>query len=257
MSLTLYHAEPIANSAKSLIPLYEKGIPFESRYVDLGKFEQHEPWFLELNPDGQVPVLVHDGHVVRHTTVINEYLEEAFPDTPPLRPADPLGRARMRDWNKFVDEQVMNFVSMHGWNRRVALLARQYEDDAFERFVARIPLLEQREKWKTARAGFDPKDLDNSTRKVLVAVEKAEAQLGETPWLAGDIFTLADVNFFSHCAMMLTRLFPEIGRPERYPRLYEWVDRIRARPGVARALQSPDHTDPAIKIAIEKPRGAA
>ncbi len=254
MALTLYHAEPLANSAKSLIPLHEKGLAFESRYVDLGKFEQHEPWFLELNPEGQVPVLVHDGAIVRHTTVINEYLEDAFPDTPPLRPVDALGKARMRDWNKFVDEQVMNFVSIHGWNRRVALLARQFEEAEFDRYVARIPLLEQREKWKTARAGFDPKDLANAERKVRIAVDKAESQLGETPWLAGDMFTLADINFFSHCAMMLTRLFPEIGKPELYPRLYAWADRIRARPGVAAALAGPDHTDPAIKAAIEKPR---
>ena len=256
MSLTLYHAEPIANSAKSLIPLHEKGIAFDSRYVDLGRFEQHEPWFLELNPDGQVPVLVHDGAVITHTTVINEYLEDAFPRTPPLRPADALGRARMRDWNKFVDEQVMNFVSIHGWNRRVALLARQYDDDAFEGFVSRIPLLEQREKWRTARAGFDRTDLDNAERKVRIAVDRAEAQLGLTPWLAGEMFTLADINFFSHCAMMLTRLFPEIGKPDLYPRLYAWADRIRARPGVAAALASPDHTDPAIKAAIERPRSA-
>ena len=254
MALTLYHAEPLANSGKCLIPLHEKGLAFESRYVDLGKFEQHEPWFLALNPDGQVPILVHDGVVLRQTTVINEYLEDAFPGAPPLRPADPVGKALMREWNKFIDEHVMSYVSIHGWNRRVALLARQYDDDAFEAYVSRIPLHEQREKWRTARAGFDPKELDNATRKVRLAVDKVEAQLGESPWLVGDMFTLADINFFAHCAMMLTRLFPEIGKPELYPRLYAWADRIRARPGVAAALASPDHTDPAIKAAIERPR---
>jgi glutathione S-transferase len=75
--LKLYHAEPVANSLKSLIPLHEKGLAFESVYVDLHKFEQHEPWFVALNPVGQVPVLDHDGILVTHTTVINEYLEDA------------------------------------------------------------------------------------------------------------------------------------------------------------------------------------
>ena len=245
--LKLYHAEPVANSLKSLIPLHEKGLQFESRYVDLHKFEQHEPWFVAINPEGQVPVLDHDGVIVTHTTVINEYLEDAFPDAPPLRPADPAGKARMRYWNKFVDEHVMNYVSMWGWHRMVGVIARGIESGEFEKLVDRIPLPEQREKWKTARSGFSEADLANATRKVGVAVDKVEDQLGRTPWLAGDMFTLADINFFSHCGMMIARLFPEIGTPERCPRLLAWADRIRARPGAAAALASPDHTNPALR----------
>ncbi|MGZ8362093.1 MAG: glutathione S-transferase family protein, partial [Allosphingosinicella sp.] len=109
MALKYYHAEPLANSLKSMIPLFEKGLEFESVYVNLHKFEQHEPWFVAINPEGQVPVLDHDGAIVTHTTVINEYYEDAFPDLPPLRPNTPLGNARMRYWNKFIDEHVMNF----------------------------------------------------------------------------------------------------------------------------------------------------
>ena len=48
--LKLYHAEPLANSLKCLIPLKEKGLEFDSRYVDLHKFEQHEPWFVATQP---------------------------------------------------------------------------------------------------------------------------------------------------------------------------------------------------------------
>ena len=59
--------------------------------------------------------------------MINEYLEDAFPELPPLRPADPVGKARMRFWNKFVDEHVMNYVSMHGWHRMVSIIARSIE----------------------------------------------------------------------------------------------------------------------------------
>ena len=215
MSLKLYHAEPVANSLKSLIPLKEKGLEFESRYVDLHKFEQHEPWFVKINPEGQVPVLDHDGVIITHTTVINEYLEDAFPEAPPLRPADPVGKARMRYWNKFIDEHVMNYVSMWGWHRLIGVIARGIEEGEFEQLVERIPLYEQREKWRTARSGFDEKDLANATRKIEVAVDKVEEQLKQTQWLAGDMFTLADINFFSHCGMMLARMFPEIGTPER------------------------------------------
>ena len=245
--LKLYHAEPVANSLKSLIPLKEKGLEFESHYVDLHKFEQHSEWFVKLNPEGQVPVLVHDDTVVTHTTVINEYLEDAFPDAPPLRPNEPKGNARMRFWNKFVDEHVMNFVSMHGWHRMVGVIARGIDSGEFEKLVERIPLHEQREKWKTARSGFSEADLANATRKIEVAVQKVEDQLADTPWLAGDMFTLADINFFSHCGMMIARMFPEIGNPERCPRLLDWAERMRARPGVKAALEMPDHTNPALR----------
>ncbi|HZF17630.1 MAG TPA: glutathione S-transferase family protein [Steroidobacteraceae bacterium] len=245
--LTLYHAEPIANSLKSLIPLKEKGLEFRSVYVDLHKFEQHQPWFIAINPEGQVPVLDHDGTIVTHTTVINEYLEDVFPAAPPLRPADAAGRARMRYWNKFIDEHVMNYVSMHGWHRMVGIIARSVEAGEFEKLLARIPLHEQREKWRTARSGFSEADLANATRKVEVAVDKVERQLTQAPWLAGDMFTLADINFLSHCGLALDRLFPEMNAKTRAPRLIDWVERAKARPGVKAALAMPDHTNPALR----------
>jgi glutathione S-transferase len=247
MALKYYHAEPVANSLKSMIPLKEKGLDFESVYVDLHKFEQHQPWFVAINPEGQVPVLDHDGTIITHTTVINEYLEDAFPDAPPLRPTTPEGNARMRYWNKFIDEHVMNFVSMHGWHRMVGVIARGVDSGEFEKLVERIPLHEQREKWKTARSGFSEADLANATRKIEVAVDKVEAQLGAHDWLAGDMFTLADINFYAHCGMMVERMFPELDIATRAPRLVGWRDRVTARPGVAAALGMPDHTAPGLR----------
>jgi glutathione S-transferase len=244
MALKYYHAEPLANSLKSMIPLFEKGLPFESIYVDLHKFEQHEPWFVAINPEGQVPVLDHDGVIITHTTVINEYLEDAFPDAPPLRPADPEGKARMRYWNKFVDEHVTNHVSMHGWHRMVGVIARGIEGGAFEDLMARIPLPDQRKKWIDARSGFSEDLLANATAKIEYAVAKVEAQLAKTAWLAGDMYTLADINFYCHCGMMVERMFPEMAIG---PRLIEWRDRMTARPKVAEALAMPDHTNPALR----------
>jgi len=240
--LKLYHAEPMANSLKCLIPVHEKGLAFESHYVNLHLFEQHSDAFLRINPEGRVPVLVHDGAVITQSTVINEYLEDAFPDTPPLRPGDALGKALMRTWNKFIDEQLMNYVSIHGWNRRIAIVARGFSEDEFERLMARIPLLEQREKWRTARRGFPEAELANATRKVILAADHAEAQLSRTPWLAGSAFTLADVNFFAHFGGLMQRLFPELATETRYPRIFEWAGKVKARPGVAAALAMPNHT---------------
>jgi glutathione S-transferase len=247
MTLKYYHAEPAANSLKSMIPLKEKGLEFESLYVDLHKFEQHSDWFVKINPEGQVPVLDHDGVLITHTTVINEYLEDAFPDAPPLRPADAVGKARMRYWNKFIDEHVMNHVSMWGWHRMVGVIARNIESGEFEKLLERIPLHEQREKWKTARSGFSETDLANATRKIELAVDKVETQLAQTRWIAGDMFTTADANFYSMCGMMVERMFPEMKIASRCPRLVDWRERMTARPGVKAALEMPDHTAPGLR----------
>ncbi len=247
MALKLYHAEPVANSLKSIIPFHARGIPFESVYVDLHKFQQHEPWFVAINPEGQVPVLDHDGVIVTHSTVINEYLEDAFPDYPSLRPADPVGKARMRYWNKFVDEHVMNYVSMHGWHRLITVISRNIESGEFEKLMERIPLPDQRRKWMNARSGFTEDQLAHATEKVAYAVDKVEKHLSENEWFAGGMFSLADINFYSHCGMMIERLFPDLDARTRAPHMIEWRDRVTALPGVAKALAGPDKTDPRLR----------
>ena len=251
MALKYYHAEPMANSLKSMIPLKEKGLAYESVYVDLHKFEQHSDWFVAINPEGQVPVLDHDGAIVTHTTVINEYLEDVFPDDQPaggpLRPQDPLGAARMRTWNKFVDEQVMNYVSMHGWHRLVRVIANSIEDGKFEELMRHVPLPDQKKKWETARSGFAQKDLDHATEKIGYALDRVERQLGETAYLAGDTYTLADINFYSHCGMMVDRMFPQFEVGDNYPNLVRWRDSISDRPAVQDALASEDRTQPGLR----------
>lgn len=251
MTLKYYHAEPLANSLKSMVPLKEKGLAYESIYVDLHKFEQHSDWFVAINPEGQVPVLDHDGTIITHTTVINEYLEDAFPDAQPadgpLRPRNPVGAARMRYWNKFVDEHVMNHVSMHGWHRMIRIVTRNIEQGTFDQLMERIPLPDQRKKWMTARSGFSDADLANATDKIVYALNKIEDQLGQTAWLAGDAYTLADINFYSHCGAMVERMFPELEVAANYPRICAWRDKVSERPAVAEALKGEDRTMPGLR----------
>jgi glutathione S-transferase len=153
----------------------------------------------------------------------------------------------MRYWNKFVDEHVMNYVSIHGWHRMVRVIARAIEAGEFEKLLARIPLHEQREKWRTARSGFSEADLANATRKIEVAIDKVEKQLAQTPWLAGSMYTLADINFYSMCGAAVQRMFPEMDVENRAPRLVDWVARMNARPGVQAALAMPNRTNPALR----------
>jgi len=251
MALTYYHAEPLANSLKSMIPLHEKGLDYTSVYVDLHQFQQHSEWFTAINPEGQVPVLDHDGTIVTHTTVINEYLEDAFPEANPadgpLRPRDAAGAARMRYWNKFVDEQVMNHVSMHGWHRLIRVITASIEADRFEDLMSHVPLPDQQAKWRTARSGFSQADLDQATAKIEYALAKVEGQLGQTAYLAGNAYTLADINFYAHCGVMANRMFPDLRVDERFPNLVRWREAISDRPAVQAALTSEDRTRPGLR----------
>src|SRR5258708_17133477 len=88
MSLTLYHWEPNANSGKPMLALAEKGVDYHSHYLDLLRFDQHQPEYLQVNPDGTIPALVHDGRVLTESTPMLEYIDEQF-EGPQLRPADP------------------------------------------------------------------------------------------------------------------------------------------------------------------------
>ena len=80
--------------------------------MNLGVGEQHQPGYLKINANGVVPALVHDGSVFVELTVINEYLEEAFPEHP-LLPANPHAlRARVREWTVQIDENIQAFAGV-------------------------------------------------------------------------------------------------------------------------------------------------
>jgi maleylacetoacetate isomerase len=84
-------------SYRARIALNYKGIAYEAVPVDLRApaSAQRTPQFLQLNPEGLVPVLVDGGQVIRQSLAIIEYLEEAYP-APPLLPRTPLERAQVR-----------------------------------------------------------------------------------------------------------------------------------------------------------------
>ena len=78
------------------IALNFKGLQAERTFVHLRKGNQRAEEYLALNPQGLVPALaLDDGRVLRQSLAIVEYLEEAHPQ-PPLLPAEPLARARVR-----------------------------------------------------------------------------------------------------------------------------------------------------------------
>jgi glutathione S-transferase len=233
MMLKLYSFGPGANSLKPMLALYEKGLDFTVHRLNPAIFEHHEDWFKAINPRGQVPALDHDGHIITESTVICEYLEDVFPDANPLRPSDPVARAEMRVWTKWVDEYFCWCVSTVGWERMIGPMARALSDDEFEAKIARIPVVEQQTKWRNARKGFDKAVLADEMRKIGVSVKRLETRLSESEWLAGDQYTLADICNFA-IAMGMQFGFPEFVNAGETPHLLAWINRIAARPATVK-----------------------
>jgi glutathione S-transferase len=239
--VVLYHAEPMSNSLKVLQAVHEKGVPFESRYVDLTRFEQHAPAYLKINPAGQVPTLVHNGRVLTESTVINEYIDRVF-DGSPLRPPDPYDEAQMRVWTKYVDEVFRPALSFLAWDRLIPGLVRSLGEDEFERRLARIPLADKRDKWElAAKGGFTDRERAAWGRQLAETAERVETALDGHDWLVADIFTLADIAVFA-MAVSMPHSHPDLWNAERTPRATAWLNRMRTRPGVAAALEMPNRS---------------
>jgi RNA polymerase-associated protein len=90
--LTLYDAARCPFCARVRIVLHEKDVPVEPVAIDLA---DRPAWLYEKNPSGKVPVLEEDGWLLAESAVVDEYLNERYPE-PPLLPDDPAERAAAR-----------------------------------------------------------------------------------------------------------------------------------------------------------------
>ena len=100
--MDLYHNNMSTCAQKVRLVLREKGLAVREHHLNLRAGDQNTPDYLRMNPKGVVPTLVdHDTPIVE-STVICEYLEDAYPQVS-LRPEDPLQRARMRWWTQLPD----------------------------------------------------------------------------------------------------------------------------------------------------------
>lgn len=93
--MKLYNYSRSSASFRVRIAANLKGITYEYASVNLMKGESRTLAYEALNPQGKVPSLEDDGHLITQSMAICEYLEEKHPN-PPLLPRDPAGRARVR-----------------------------------------------------------------------------------------------------------------------------------------------------------------
>ena len=111
MKPTLYHNNMSTCSQKVRLALAEKGVDFDSVELDLRRGDQMQPEYKAKNPNAVVPTLECDGRPVIESTVINEFIADAFAG-PDLRPEDPVEAAHMRLWTKQLDEGVHGVIGV-------------------------------------------------------------------------------------------------------------------------------------------------
>jgi GSH-dependent disulfide-bond oxidoreductase len=246
--LTLYHWEPNANSGKPMLALAEKGVEYRSHYLDLLKFDQHQPDYLRINPDGTIPALVHGARVLTESTPMMEYIDEQFAG-PPLRPRQPRELWRMRWWMRYFDAYFAPSLSMIGWSIFVGPAARQRDPQELRAAIDRIPLESRRVAWRKALFNeFTAEELTESRRRVSFAIGVLEKHLTEHTWIAGETYSLGDINGFNlGYALPLSQ--PERCNDEQTPRIMEWLRKIYERPA-ARQTWAKGRTQMASRIKL-------
>jgi len=199
--MKLYDFKSSPNCQRVKVVLAEKNLPYEIVPIDLRAQAQKTPDYLKLNPYGKVPVLTDDDTVLYESCIINEYLEEKYPN-PPLLPKDPGKKAKARI---LIDYGMAHF------------------DGAYQKL--RMELAK------------DPKEqsqqvVDNAKSDLKKLLQRLENDIGDQPYLVGD-FSLVDADLIPR----FTRLegFGVLPDPT-LPRLGKYLERMKARPSVKAIL---------------------
>lgn len=226
--LKLYHGVTSTCSKRVRITLAEKALAWDSHHINLAKFDQLEPWYLDLNPNGVVPTLVHDDKVIFESNFIIEYLDEAFPEKS-LRPADVHERWNMRVWmNRFeaVLHRNVNVISFIKQNRAERYTGMTPEE--FEAFLDRQATAEKRMQLKTRiEKGVSQNDMDFAEARIAEVLDDMETALADRPWLNGETLSLADISIAPFIERFEGNKLEKLVDWNNRPRLGDWWTRMQ------------------------------
>ena len=201
--IDLYTA-PTPNGFKASVTLEELELPYETHAIDLGRNTQKEPWFLALNPNGRIPVIVDreaDDFAVFETGAIMVYLAEK---TGKLLPTDPKGRSVVMQWLMF---QMGGLGPMMG-----------QANVFFRYFPEKIPAAIER--------------YQNESRRL---IEVLDGRLSQSEWLGGNEFTIADI---ANWCWARTYKWSGVSI-EGLTNVRRWFDVIKERPACRRGVEVP------------------
>ena len=229
--LELYHHGSSACAAKVRFALAEKQLTWQGHYVDILAGEQFKPEFLAINPKAVVPVLVHDGEIVRESTVICEYLEECFPQHR-IYPSSPLERAQVRIWTKAVDEELhpacsaITYVVSH---RHTILRAGAGSYEEFLSKGASEGVAARALKWQYVQQGLGAPGVADKIRLYDAYLHRMEEALQARDWLVGHAFSMADIAMTPYVNRLAALAMHGMWSGGRLPRVQRWFERMRER----------------------------
>jgi GSH-dependent disulfide-bond oxidoreductase len=238
MSMTLYHGEPNGPSFTVLAALFEKGLQADLIRIDLAAGARHglscaQQPEVAMSVEGEGPVLMVDGEGMTDSVFIACYLDDVGDGTP-LRPSDPHGRWETMAWCRQMIERAAPAAALLG--------CKAHPPKADPRMLADIGSADLRLRWEMIGTGrFADDELADSRLKIVAAVEKIEAKLDGRNWLMGR-FTIADLESYAWLAGMVD-LVPEAFAGKM--RTAAWMERIKGRPAVGRALSLATVANPA------------
>lgn len=195
--ITLHSYRRCPFAIRVRMTLHEKNIPFETIEEDLKNFS---PELKEKHPEAKVPVLIDGNLVLYESSIITEYLDEAYPG-PQLVPTDAKQKATMRIWTYWCNQ-------------------------IFK------PNLDKVKYGPVKLKAAELKKADEDLRSNL---EKLEKQLSQRPWILGSNFSLADIHLFPFYRQ-ITRMSPAFPGLENYPALRKWLEKITSRPSFKKTM---------------------
>jgi glutathione S-transferase len=185
---------------KVRIVLAEKALTYDLVPVDLAQHENRKPEFVRLNPFARVPVLVDDDTTVYDSTVINEYIEDEYPE-PPVLPA--IGSSAMRS------------------------RARLFEDFADTSFTPQVgQLIAEVSKPEGDRDQARVQRLHQSVERVL---DYLNHELQGNSYLAGE-FSVADIGFAPRMLILGEIGIDVLGNNRG--NVDAWIKRMLERPSI-------------------------
>ena len=207
------------------------------------QFENLDPRYLEVNPNGLVPTLCDDANTIFESSVINEYLEDKYPEIS-LRPEDPIERARMRYWVKVEEDELFTAVRPASLNLMMKQVFDSYTDEFLQERLANHPRPHQIPRLlKMFRAPFDEAAVTNSKQRLGKVFKELDDSLRDRHWLCGQSYTLADIA----AAPVIDRV-ERLGLQDTWdglPNFQRWMDELTSRPAYQRAQPQDEYRMPA------------
>ncbi len=228
-TLTLYNFPVSTCSQKVKLTLAEKDLSFTNFEVDWRNEDHLSSWYLAINPNGVVPTLKHGTRIVIDSSVINEYLDEVFPNKP-LLPREPYARAKVRSWRQYIDEVPTTAIRIPSFNLVILKNMKNLTEEAFAARATKRPLRKHFYQ-KMSLNGFSQLEFDQALERLRQTLERMERALAETRWVASDEFSIADISLMPTIVRLddlgLSRLWSDL------PEVQSWYTRCQERPSFA------------------------